>query len=177
MRRLLTRITVVLGAAVLAGCSFNVSTGGSDMIDPDKIEDEVAKYLAGPDFGLRPDSVACPEGVKPAQGATFECTAHIDGVQVPIEVTATNVDLSTGDVDYSTRPAKPLLVVEKAVTLIKANLRDQVPNANVDCGAERFRVVEVGGAMECTVSAGGERRVLRIVAADQDGNVRLEWAD
>ena len=161
----------------MAGCSFSASTGSSWTIDPHWIEGHISSYLAGPDLRLRPDSVSCPEGVKPAEEVTFECTAHIDGVQVPMEVTVTQVDVDTGSSQYSTRPVKPLLVAEKIVALIKANMLDQDPNAKVDCGTERFQVVEVGGAMECTVSAGGERRELRVVAVDQDGKLRLEWAD
>jgi hypothetical protein len=176
MRRLVAKSTVLLGAAILAGCSFSFSTGGSDTIDPDKVEDHLSKYLAGPDFGLRPDSVTCPEGIKPAQGATFECTAHIDGIQVPMEVTLTHVDLSTRDVDYSTRPAKPLLVAEKISKALKEDLQGEGPNASVDCGTERFRVVEVGGAMECTVTEGAKRVVIRVVAKDLDGNVEFEFA-
>jgi hypothetical protein len=34
----------------------------------------------------------------------------------------------------------------------------------------------VGGAMECTVSADGERQVVRVVVEDLDGTVHLEEA-
>jgi hypothetical protein len=173
---LVAKITLILGVAVLAGCSYSVSTG-SDTIDPAKIEGTITRNLNGQAPDLRVDSVTCPEGVKPAQGVTFECTVQFEDVQLPIAVTVTHLDLSTGDFEYNTKPAKALLVVEKVEKLIKADLHDQVPNASVDCGTGRHRVVEVGGAMECTISAGGERRVLRVVAKDEKGRVYFEWAD
>jgi hypothetical protein len=173
----------MLGAAVLAGCSFSASTfsastGDSVTIDPDKVEGDISSQLREQDPDLPVNSVICPDGVKPAQGATFECSAHVDGAQLPIGVTITQVDLGKGTYDYNAKPTKTLLILEGIVKSIKAALRDQgVPNATVDCGTGRFRVVEVGGAMECTISAGGERRVLRVVAKDEKGRVYFEWAD
>lgn len=169
----------MLGAAVLAGCSFSASTfsastGDSVTIDPDEVEGTVSRHLREQDPDLPVNSVTCPDGVKPAQGATFECTAHIGGAQLPIKVTITQVDLGAGDVKYTMEPAKALLDVEKAVKLIKARLRDQAPDVTVDCGTGRVRVVAVGDAMECTVSAGGERLVVRAVVEDVDGSVHLE---
>ena len=43
MRRLVTRITVMLGTAVLAGCSYSVSTGGDYTLDPDTVEANISE--------------------------------------------------------------------------------------------------------------------------------------
>ena len=89
-------------------------------------------------------------------------------------MTITNVDLGAGDVNYNTKPTKALLIVDGIVKAIKAELRDQqVPDADVACGTERYRVVEFGGAIECTVSAGGETQVVRVVD-DQGRGVHFE---
>jgi hypothetical protein len=174
MGRLVTKVTLMLGAAVLAGCSYSVSTGGRDTIDPAKVEGEISTQMTKQHPGMLVNSVTCPDGVKPAQGVTFECTAQLEGVQLPVKVTITQVDMSTGDFAYNWKPTKTVLILEDIVKAMKAALRDQeVPNANVDCGTGRYRVVEIGGAMECTVSAGGERRVVRVVD-DVDGGVRFE---
>jgi hypothetical protein len=178
MGRLVLKITLMLGAAFLAGCSYSVSTGGSDTIDPARIEGTIARDLeeetSGQTPDLRVDSVTCPDGVKPAQGVTFECTAQLEGVQLPVKVTITQVDMGTGDFAYNWKPTKTVLILEDIVNAIKAAQRDQkVPNANVDCGTGRYRAIEIGGAMECTVSAGGERRVVRVVD-DVDGGVHFE---
>ena len=105
------------------------------------------------------DSVTCPDGIKPVQGGTFECTAHLEGAQWPIGVTITNVDLGAENVTYDIKHTKALLIVEGIVESLKATARDQgFPNADVDCGTEPYRVVEFGGAIECTVTAGGSNR-------------------
>ena len=174
MGRLVTKVTLMLGAAFLAGCSYSVSTGGSDTIDPAKVEGEITRQWTKEYPGVRVDSVTCPDGVKPAQGVTFECTAQLEGVQVPVKVTITQVDVGKETFSFDMKPTKTVLILEGIVESIKANLRDQgIPDATVDCGTGRFRVVEVGGAMECTVSAGGERRVVRVVD-EIDGGVRFE---
>ena len=174
MSRLVTRITLMLGAAILAGCSFSASTGGSDTIDPAEFEGDISTQMTKQHPDIPVNSVTCPDGVKPAQGVTFECTAHIDDVQLPIKVTITQMDVGKGTYHYDMKITKNVLILEGIVKSIKAALRDQeVPNATVDCGTGRYRVVEVGGAIECTVSAGGERRVVRAVA-DEGGGVHFE---
>jgi hypothetical protein len=80
MRRLVTRITVMLGTAVLAGCSYSVSTGGGDTLDPDTVEANISEEMTKQQPNLPLNSVTCPDGMKPVQGVTFECTAHVDGV-------------------------------------------------------------------------------------------------
>lgn len=173
MRRLVTRITLMLGAAILAGCSFGLSTG-SDTLDPDKVEAKISEQLTKQQPNLPVSSVTCPDGIKPVQGATLECTAHVDGAQWPIGVTITNVDLGSGNFTFDLKHTKALLIVEGIVESIKASARDQgFPNADVDCGTEPYRVVEVGGAIECTVTAGGEQQVIRAVA-EADGGVHFE---
>ena len=173
MGRLVTKVTLMLGAAILAGCSFSASTSGGT-IDPAEVEGEISTQMTKQRPDVPVDSVTCPADIKPAQGATFECTAQLEGVQLPVKVTITKVDLSAGDVEYNFKPTKNVLILENIVKAIKAELRDQeVPNATVDCGTGRYRVVEVGGAIECTVSAGGERRVVRAVA-DEGGGVHFE---
>jgi Domain of unknown function (DUF4333) len=175
MRRL---ITLMLAAAVLAGCSYSVSTGGSDdTIDPDTVEAWISEEMTKHRPDIPVNSVTCPDGIKPVQGATLECTAQLEGVQLPVRMTITNVDLGTGDVKFNIKPTKAILIPEGIMKAIKAGLRDQgFPNAKVDCGTERYRVVELGGAIECIVSAGGERRVVRAVS-DPGGGDEVHFED
>jgi hypothetical protein len=177
MGRLVTKVTLMLGAAFLAGCSYSVSTGGSDTIDPAKVEGEISTQMTKQYPDVPVNSVTCPDGVKPAQGVTFECSIQLEGVQLPVKVTITQVDVGKETFSFDMKPTKSLLIVEEIVKAMKANLRDQgVRDANVDCGRGRYRVVEIGGAIECTVSAGGASRVARAVD-EVDGGVRFEWAD
>jgi Domain of unknown function (DUF4333) len=171
MRRL---VTAMLAAAVLAGCSYSFSTGGSDTLDPDEVEAHISEQMKKQQPNLPVSSVTCPDGIKPVQGRTFECTVDVDGAKWPIGVTITQVDVGTETVTYDIKHTKALLIPEGIVNALKRGLREQgVQDAKVDCGTERFRVVEVGGAIECTVTAGGEQRVVRAVA-EADGGVHFE---
>jgi hypothetical protein len=71
------------------------------------------------------NSVTCPDGIKPAQGVSFECTAQLEGVQLPVKVTITQVDVGKGTYDYDMKPTKNVLILEGIVESIKAALRDQ----------------------------------------------------
>jgi hypothetical protein len=170
MRRL---ITLMLAAAVLAGCSFSTSTssGDSPTIDQETVEAWISEEMTKQRPDIPVNSVTCPDGMKPVQGATLECTAQLEGVQLPVKVIITNVDLGTGDVKFDIKPTKAILIPEGIMKAMKATLRDQgFPNAKVDCGTERYRVVEFGGAIECIVFAGGERRVVRAVSDPGGGD-------
>ena len=174
MRYLMTRVMVILGVVALAGCSFSFSTGGSDTLDPDEVEGTIANHVKTENPNLPVDSITCPDGVKPAQGVTFECTVTVDSAQWPFGVTITKADVGEGNVTYNIKPTRALLIPEGIIAAIKAELRDQgIRNAMVDCGPGRFRVVEIGDAIECTVSAGGERRLVRAVA-EAGGGVHFE---
>ena len=174
MRYVVTRAMVIVGVAVLAGCSFSFSAGGSDTIDPDWAERGVAQSLEK-NYDLRVDSVTCPDGIEPAKGATFACTADIAGAQLPVRLTIGEVDLGTGTFQYKAEPTKVLLDVEAVVKGVKEELQGKVPDTpQVDCGAGPYQVVAVGDAMSCTVLVGEERVVVRAVVKDMDGKVRFE---
>lgn len=172
--RLVTTITLLLLAALfLAGCSTSIKLGGSDTVDPARITDAIRRQLQVPaDLQLR--SVACPRGVKLAEGATFQCTADVEGALLPITVTLSHVDTDTGSFDYNFKFAKALINTDKAVKELQSKLPVELVNATVDCGTPRVRVVEVGGTIECTVSEGSKREVVRAVVDDVEGTVHFE---
>jgi hypothetical protein len=178
MGRLAT-IVMLLGVALLAGCSTftPVEISRSYIIDSARVEDTIGRDLKEGNPVMRVGGVACPEGIETAEGATFQCTAEVGGVQAPITVTVTQVDTSTGEFKYDWKLTKAILVIDQIVTSLKSQLRDQAPNATVDCGAARVQVVEVGGAIDCTISEGSERQVVRGVVEDVDGTVRFEQQD
>jgi hypothetical protein len=143
-------------------------------IDPARIEDALGRDIKERLPGLRVGAVACPEGIKPAEGATFQCTAEVEGVQAPFSVTVSEVDASEGTFHNHWKPTKAILVIDRAVKHLQSQLQDQAPNATVDCGTAPVQVVEVGGAIECIISEGSNRLVVRGVVQDVDGNVRFE---
>jgi hypothetical protein len=137
---------------------------------------QIAKQLQADNPGLRMGAVICPEGVEKADGASFQCTAELDGVQAPFTVTVTLTDASTGEFDFGWKPAKPIIDVDQLVKEIQAKLPVEAINATVDCGTPRVRVVEVGGKIECTVSQGSRRQVVHAVVDDAEGTVHFEPA-
>jgi uncharacterized RDD family membrane protein YckC len=178
-RRGLALVPVALVAVLLALSAYYASVTGNAAwtIDPATVEDPLGRDLKENNPGLRVGGVACPEGIKTVEGATFQCTAELEGVQAPISVTVTELDARTGTFTTSWKQTKAILVIDQAVTYLKSTLQDQAPNATVDCGTAPVRVVEVGGAIECTISEGSDRLVVRGVVQDVDGNVRFEQQD
>lgn len=164
---------VLLAAALLTGCSAHV-TIGADTVDSHRTADAVGAYLRKQLPDVQVGSVACPEGVKVAEGATFTCTAEVADSQLPVTVTLSHV--SDGDYTYELKPAKALIDTEKVVTEIRSRLPAQAAAAKVDCGTSRVRVVEVGGTIPCTISLGARRQAVQTVVDNLDGTVHFQPA-
>jgi Domain of unknown function (DUF4333) len=143
---------------------------------PGQTADAISRQLREqlPDAGV--GGVACPKGIKLAEGVTFQCTADVTGGQLPVTVTLSQVNTSTGEYDYNLKWAKAVIDTNKVVEEIQSRLPVQAANATVDCGTPRVRVVEVEGTIECTVSLGSKRRVVRAVVENVDGTVHFEPA-
>ena len=178
-RRGLALVPVALVAVLLALSAYYASVTGNAAwtIDAARIEDGLGRDLKEALPGLRVGGVACPEGIRTVEGATFQCTAEVEGAQAPFTVTVSEVDASEGTFNTDWKPTKAILVIDQAVKLLKSRLQDQAPNATVDCGTAPVRVVEVGGAIECIISEGSNRLVVRGVVQDVDGTVRFEQHD
>jgi uncharacterized RDD family membrane protein YckC len=178
-RRGLALVPVALVAVLLALSAYYASVTGTAAwtIDRARMEDLIGRDLKEKIPGLRVGGITCPEGIKPVEGATFQCTAEVEGVQAPFTVTVSEVDASEGTFNTDWKPTKAILPIDQAVKYLKSRLQDQAPNATVDCGTAPVRVVEVGGAIECILSEGSNRLVVRGVVEDLDGNVRFEQQD
>jgi len=177
MGRLVTTITLLLAAALLAGCSANIKIGGSHTVDQAKMADTISRRLREQMPDVRVGSVACPKGIKLANGVTFHCTADVEGAQLPITVTLSQVNTDTGEYVSNFKQAKALIDTDKAVKEIQSRLPVEAANATVDCATPRVRVVEVGGTVECTISNGSKRHVVRAVVDDVDGTIHFEPAN
>ena len=175
--RLVTIITLLLAAAVLAGCTITV--GARDTVDPASMSASITRWLKDQYPDVRVGSITCPGGVKLTAGRSFQCTADMEGAQLPIMVALTHVD--KGEYDSSFKLTKALIDTDRVVEDIRSNLPVKVSfelaSATVDCGGPRVRVVEVGGTFECTVSKGDARHVVRVVIEDVDGTGHFELAD
>lgn len=79
MRGLRSSLAAVGLAVLLAGCAATLDTGSLETQISDRIESET---------GLDVASVACPDGVEVATGASFTCDVAIaDGATVAVAVT------------------------------------------------------------------------------------------
>lgn len=166
-------VVVLLVAALLAGCSAEV-TIGDNTVDSKRTADAVGSYLREQVADVEVGNVACPEGVEVAEGATFQCTAEVAGSQLPVTVTLSQV--TDGNYTYELKPAKALIDIDKVVTEIRSRLPAQAAAARVDCGTPRVRVAEVGGTIPCTISLGSKRQAVRTVVDNLDGTVHFEPA-
>jgi uncharacterized RDD family membrane protein YckC len=183
--RSLALVPVALVAVLLALSAYYASVTGrltgntATTIDPTRVEAAIARNLEGlkgegPD--LRVGRVACPEGVKLAEGVTFQCAAEVADAQLPFTVTVVHVNTSTGEFDYRVEAAKALVNTDTAVEQIQAELPVEAANATVDCDTPRVRVLEVGGTIDCTVSLGSRRHIVHAVVDDVAGTVHFEPA-
>lgn len=163
----------VAAVLLLAGCSAEVTIGGGT-VDENRTADAVGNYLREAVPDVQVGSVTCPEDVKVAEGASFECTAEVAGSQVPVTVTLSHVQ--DGDYTYELKLAKALIDIDKVITEIRSRLPAQAAGARVDCGAPSVRVAEVGGTIPCTISLGSKRQAVRTVVDNLDGTVHFEPA-
>jgi Domain of unknown function (DUF4333) len=165
---------VLLAAALLAGCSVSVS-GGDHTIDSRSMAERVSTYLREQVPGVQIGSVACPEGVKLAEGATLQCTAEVADSQLPVTVTLSHVR-TDGDIeeyDYTMVPVKALIDTDEVISQIRSRLPAQAAGATVGCGTPRVRVVDVGGTIACTISLGSKHQVVRAVVDNLQGTVHF----
>jgi hypothetical protein len=169
-----TSITLLVGAAVLAGCSVTVGAR-QGTVDPARISASLTRWMKEQYPNLRVGGVDCPGGIKPVEGAAFECTADIEGARLPVAVTITHVAADNYDVSF--KRTKALVSTDRAVKELQSKLPVDLADATVDCGTPRIRVVEVGGTIDCTIANGGEQQVVRGVVDDVDGKAHFELAD
>jgi hypothetical protein len=171
---LVTISTLLLAAAVVAGCTVTVGARRG-AVDPARISASLTRWLKEQYPGLRVGSVDCPRGVKTVEGASFECTADMEGARLPIAVTITHVAADNYDVSF--KRTKALVNTDTAVKELQSNLPVELANATVECGTPRVRVVEVGGTIDCTIADGGKQQVVRAVVDNVDGKAHFELAD
>jgi Domain of unknown function (DUF4333) len=181
--RLATITTLLLAAALLVGCSGTVTVGGPhySTVNPAAMSAEITRSLRARYPDVRVGRTTCPGGVKLAVGESFQCTADVEGAQLPIMGTLTHVDTDEGYWDADFKLAKAVIDTDRVVEDLRSNLPVKVAfdlaSATVDCGTPRVRVVEVGGTIDCTIANGGKQQVVRAVVDDVDGKAHFELAD
>jgi Domain of unknown function (DUF4333) len=168
----------VAAAAALAACSGSGGRAKSAdtpttarAVDTQEVERLLiaTQKRASPDFDVR--DASCPARVVVSEGATFECTVVVEGVIAPYTITLKDVNGRKKTGGYDLRPSKAILSVPKIVDFVKSSATD--PNARVDCGPDRVKVLDPGATFDCklTDAAGDHTVTLRV--DDVSGKVTL----
>ena len=158
-------------ALLLSGCSFEFSAGGPDLSQIEqKLVDEQKKVT--PD--LEVTGATCPDDVDVEEGAKFECTVEIEGVEAPYSVTLNDVNEDEERVNFHSEPAKPIIDVSLVTEFLRGNLNEASQDAEVDCGDEAVIVTEVGGTIECTVSDETGSETVSLVVKNLQGDIGFE---
>jgi hypothetical protein len=168
----------IAAAAALAGCG---GSGGraktahtpttARAVDTQEVERLLiaTQKRASPDFDVR--DASCPARVVVTEGATFQCTVVVEGVVAPYTITLKDVngDRKTGG--YDLRPAKAILSVPKIVDFVKSSATD--PNARVDCGPQRVKVLDPGSTFDCRLTDATGDHTVTLRVDDVTGKVTL----
>jgi Domain of unknown function (DUF4333) len=89
--------TCALAAALLitGGCAT-----GPKVVTKQDVAEQIKKKLKDAN-GNPPQSVTCPDDLKPTVGSKLKCTMTMQGQQVGVEVTVTSVDGSNVNFDMA----------------------------------------------------------------------------
>mgnify|MGYP003600226498 FL=1 len=168
---------VVTLAVSLAGCGGVTVTRDEPSLDTDKIQSELQSKLADSIPGSTA-SVTCPSDVELQQGATFDCTAILNGQQFNVEVTQTN---DQGDVTYVSDSA--FVSLEKVQDDISTELAAKVPGTwATECSPQGASggvyVATLDSTFTCQVtgtSADGEQQAGQVEATVVDLGGGVSW--
>ncbi len=165
-------LALVLAAAVaLAGCGEGGPVGATPTVPDEDVETLLVQRQRERNPALRVSDARCPEDVAARQGERFLCTVDVEGQAAGFEVTVAEV--LGRKVTYELRPVQAVIDVVGVVDFLRSRLEPEWRAARIDCGPNRVRLVEVGGAVECSAFSGTAVRRFRAVVEDRDGTVAL----
>jgi Domain of unknown function (DUF4333) len=136
-------VIVVLGGLGVGALLLFVKGG----LDESKIEAEIVR-ITQEAAGVAPTDVTCPSGVKAEAGASFTCTATLDGQPVSFVV---KQDDDRGNVKIQSRG---FVAVDKIESVLAERTQKKVGVAvTADCAdGRKFVVGGPGTTVECTVT-------------------------
>ncbi|SBS70268.1 conserved exported hypothetical protein [uncultured Mycobacterium sp.] len=150
-----------LAGAVLAGCSFNVSTGVS--VSKTDLEKDISERLAK--AGQKPQTVTCKDDLKGEVGKTTRCEVVLssDNSFEPV-VTVTKVEGTT--VSYDMAPALSKTQLEKGVSGLLAKASNvTVDSVSCDSGLDG----KEGTETHCDVTVAGVTSKRTVVVTKVEG--------
>lgn len=193
--RTTVRVAVAAVAVLLgAGCSVNVSSGGS--VGKDEVAKQ-ARTALGEQVGQEPDSVTCEDDLKAEKGATVRCELTSDGKKLGLTATTTSVEDGKAQIGFkvddlpgegaSTTPPEPTgtpddaagaPAVDKAEVARqgKAALAAQTGRQPDALACQEDLPARVGATVRCQLAADGEQYGVTVTAKSvTGGTVQMDF--
>ena len=183
MGPLVTITTLLLAAVMVASCSATVTVGAPHYttVNPAAMSAKITRSLQARYPDVRVGSTTCPGGVKLTVGGSFQCTRRHGRRPTTHHGDPDARGHRHGGLGRQLQAGQGLINTDRVVEDLRSNLPVKVAfdltSATVDCGTPRVRVVEVGGTIECTVTKGDARHVVRMVIEDVAGTGHFELAN
>lgn len=170
--------SAVSSATASPSSGFSFSIGGGDTLNTEKLQTAVQAEIVKVVPNATAD-VSCPTGVKAESGATFDCTATVNGQQATIKVTQKDAD---GNVNFESQQA--FLFQDKAQTAVTNFVTQKVPGTwQTACDMPGSQggvyVAAVGSTFTCQISGttaegASQSGTATVTVDDNQGNVSIK---
>lgn len=162
-----------LASVVTASCLVLASCSSDPELDIAAVEEKLVSEQEATSPDLEVGEASCPNEVTPEEGATFECTVDVEGVDAPYTVTVTGLEDGDDSAHFEFEPSRPIIDVSKVVEFIRSQLNEGVGDVEVACGDEAVIVTDVGSTIDCSVSDGTTTEDVQILVKDLQGTVEF----
>jgi Domain of unknown function (DUF4333) len=155
-------VTCALAGALLVsgGC-----TTGPKVVTKHDVAGQISQKLKDAN-GKPPQSVTCPDDLKPTVGSTLKCTMTLEDQQVGVNVTVTSVD---GDnVNFDMVAVLDRKVVEAQISQNMTDAAGNKPEA-VTCPDDLKAVI--GATLDCHMTIKGKPFGVNVTVTSVDGGV------
>jgi hypothetical protein len=153
---------------LLVGALGACGVGPSHTLDTSSVERQIAEELASR-YPIGTPTVVCTRRVRAVPGATFSCSATIDGQTLVLTGTVTD---RSGR--YTVTPTASIIEAGHAASLIEREIAASAGGATVDCGNRAVLVVPVGHTFLCTAHVTGQQpRPVTVTVDNLQGDVRI----
>ncbi len=152
-------------AAALVAIALGAGCGRPAELDVDQAEARIATSLAET-FDVEVTGVACPEDVQVEAGATFACTAQIDGESLDVDVRQTDDEGA-----LLVEPTRAVLVTARVEDDIAAVLADRFDRDDVEvsCPGGPQRLEAPDATFTCDAVDGDETKDVEVRVRDAQG--------
>jgi hypothetical protein len=91
-----------LCTSIILLASIPACTAGPKTVTKDDVAKQISEKMTD-NAGNKPDTVSCPDDLKPAVGATLVCVMTVKGAKYNVNITVTSIDGNTAKFDMERR--------------------------------------------------------------------------